>query len=175
MEVSWVVLLEFNWWRLLGRVDSISTKNLQSFFDLFLIFIIENYGLTFLFFFLIDLDLDSSLWHKGKKGYFGSNFDNFVGIFAQRKVEHAGKDVCSWLNKFNMDGVLEVKVKRSGNSLQTAPEGFSGVFNDVIMREGWKELLDLIIEHILEDVNGQFNAFFIWLFRVGLEKFIEHF
>ena len=52
-----------------------------------------------------------------------------------------------------MDGIVEVKLKRSWHSLETAPEELFGFLDDVIGGESVEQMSDLMIENISEDNN----------------------
>jgi hypothetical protein len=57
------------------------------------------------------------------------------------------------LDELGVDGVVEVELEGSWNSLETAPEGLFGFLNDVISGEGVEQVSDLMVEDISENSN----------------------
>lgn len=72
-----------------------------------------------------------------------------------------------------MQRIIDREFENLRGSFQSTPEGFSGVFDDVIGREGIKQLGDLVVEGVLEDVNGHLNTVRIRFFFIGNVKFLE--
>ena len=135
MEVCRIVLLELNSLAFVFLVDVVSLKILQDLLDFPFVFIVDHDRLLFFFLLLIGLDLDTSLGHERLKRNLLGDFDHFSSIGLHGNVEHGGVDVGTSLDELDMDLVVEIQLKRSGNSFQSAPEGFSSVLDDVISRE----------------------------------------
>ena len=134
MEVSRIVLLEFNWGCFLVLVDVVAQQFFSQNLDLFFIFIGEDRFILFGFL-LICLDFDSGFGNKWLERNFLGNVDNMLRISDQGKVEHAGIDIGSSLDKFNVDRVIEVELESSWSSLQSTPERFASILDNVGFRE----------------------------------------
>lgn len=60
-----------------------------------------------------------------------------------------------------MNGIINVEFNGFRGSFKSTPKRLSGVFNNMISWEGIQQLSNLVVEGILEEVNGQLNAGFI--------------
>jgi hypothetical protein len=88
-----------------------------------------------------------------------------VAIFL--KVEHGGKDVRGGLYEFKVNGVVEIELKRGGSTLEAAPEEFFCFFDDVVDWECSQQVFNLVVEDVLEDVDGKFKAHLVGPLVVG--------
>lgn len=86
------------------------------------------------------------------------NCDYSARIFLEREVENCSKDVCSCLDQFDMDWIIQIQTNWSWSSLQSTPEWLSCILDDVISGECVQKLNNLIVEHILEDIDCKLNA-----------------
>jgi len=141
-------------------------------FNFFLIvFVDDDWGGVRLFLiFCLDLDVSG---HEGDGGDLAGQFYCLGSVLLERDVEDGCVDVRCSLNELCVDGVIEVQFQSIWDSFESAPEKFSSFFDDMVSWEGIEKLFDLMIEHILEDADGQFYANFIAFLRIGLVQFLQ--
>ncbi len=103
-------------------------------------------------FLVLSLDFDVAR-DEGDWRYLLGGLGNARFVLLHGNVEHGCVDVGSSLDELCVDGIVEVKLKRSWHSLETAPEELFGFLDDVIGGESVEQMSDLMIENISEDSN----------------------
>lgn len=116
-------------------VDVAATELLDQFLDLLLVLIGKDW-LVLCLFFIVSLDLDSLLGHKGLQWDLLGNINDMLDVANKGNVEHVGVDVGASKDQLSVNRVVEVELQRGGSPLESAPEELSGVFDDVIEGEG---------------------------------------
>lgn len=171
MEVGWVVLLELDNIGLQSWIQFVSLEDSQQLGRLLLIFVVDDHGLIFLL--LVSLDLDSCLGLERNQRHLLDQLSHLLDIRLHGQLEKSSIDVCCRLHELEVDRIVDIELKGSGDSLQTAPEEFASVFDDMIGREGIEQLFDLIVENILKDVHTQLHTSLVALGLVGQVQLVQ--